>query len=361
MYRKLWVLPVALGLLCASWTGMAQNDVSSTVAKGQKTLTEIDKLLASIEARHAAVPATRTTVVASRTTASAPATGSPEALLSEINAWYSDQLKKARDEKKTPDFNALMSERTARAKKAVAGIDPAGLDPAKGLAWGQLFQSAGMQKEMLISAQRYVAQEPNPAKKYSGQLMVLTGLQAAEDAKGIVHLLGEMKPATAAAAASLASQTAGNYARTIADKLGTAVALGVIANQEAAVNFEELRKEEAKQAEARKAQPNQNAQISAAVRAFSQADATIYSIAQGRSSLLEKDGKKAEALAVLKTAMGKLGQDSTYAKSLGGKLKLAALPGNPAPDVIKERCYGAYSGLESLRGKVVVLDFTAHW
>jgi hypothetical protein len=290
----------------------------------------------------------------------APA-GSPEALLSEINTWYSDQLKKARDEKKTPDYTALMNERTARAKKAVAGIDPGSFDPAKGYAWAQLFQSAGMQKEMLFSAQRYVAQESNAARKYSGQLMVLTGLQTAGDASGLVSLLAEMRPATAMAAASLASQTAGSYARTVSDKLGTPAALNLIASQEARVNFEDLRKEEAKQAEARKAQNAQVGTVAGAARTFSQADATIYSIAQGRSALLEKDGKKAESLAVLKAAMAKLGSDSTYAKSLGGKLKLAALPGSPAPDVIKERCYGAYSGLESLRGKVVVLDFTAHW
>ncbi|MEP6755810.1 MAG: TlpA disulfide reductase family protein, partial [Chthonomonadales bacterium] len=87
----------------------------------------------------------------------------------------------------------------------------------------------------------------------------------------------------------------------------------------------------------------------------------IASIAMGRSALLEKDGKKSEAEAVKLDAIKKLGEGNTYARSMVSQMKLAKLPGSVAPELTVDHHYGEYSSLASMRGKVVVLDFTADW
>jgi thiol-disulfide isomerase/thioredoxin len=88
--------------------------------------------------------------------------------------------------------------------------------------------------------------------------------------------------------------------------------------------------------------------------------ARIY-IAIGRSELLNGDGKHAEALAALKAARQKLADVSPATQQIDSKLKQAALVGNIAPSLIRARGFGDFPGLESLWGKVVILDFTVHW
>lgn len=278
----------------------------------------------------------------------------PEAAFKEINTWFSDQLKKAREENKPVDIASIRKDQVAKAKAALEGIDIAKEEPAKCYAWGQLYQMAGMNKEMLAAAQRFISSNPDPARLYPAQQMALNGMQAEGDAAGMVKMITEMKPANSSMAASLAMMTAARYYETVADKLGSKAAFDLLDRVEKSVDFDEVRKEDAKRADEAKAR-NPQALVS------SQADSVIYYLGDARASLFKRDGKNAEALAALEAAKAKLPSDSRMAKTLDGKLRLAKLPGSPAPDVKSERCYGSYSSLEALKGKVVMLDFTAHW
>src|SRR5438309_309408 len=95
-----------------------------------------------------------------------PDSKDPEAALKGVNTWYSEQIKQAQADKKTPDYNGLMKERTAKAKAAVEGIDISMAEPAKCFAWAQLYQAAQMPKEMQAAAQRFVDSNPEPAAKF---------------------------------------------------------------------------------------------------------------------------------------------------------------------------------------------------
>ena len=180
--------------------------------------------------------------------------------------------------------------------------------------------------------------------------MILSGMQQARDAEGILKLLSEIKPPSPSAVASLASMAAGSYARVIAQKLGPKAALELIDRMEAAVPFDELKKGEAA------APPPPAGRV-----AFSQVEGTIYSIAMGRHDLLESDGKPEQALKALEDALSKLPEGSRYRSPIQSKLRLAKLPGSIAPELKQERGYGGFTSLESMRGKVVIVDFTAHW
>ena len=54
-----------------------------------------------------------------------------------------------------------------------------------------------------------------------------------------------------------------------------------------------------------------------------------------------------------------LGEGNPYARSMVRQMKLAKLPGSAAPELAVDNHYGEFSSLASMRGKVVLLDFTA--
>ncbi|MBM3493150.1 MAG: TlpA family protein disulfide reductase [Armatimonadetes bacterium] len=271
--------------------------------------------------------------------ARALAAGDPEQSLKDINTWYAGEIQKARDEKKNPDFRALMAERVKRAKAAVEGVSAASADPAKCLALAQLYQAATMPKEAGVAAERFLTSDPAAREKYSAQQIVLTACQSNRDADGLVRVLGEMQPPDSRSAAFLASATAQLYGDTVAAKLGPQAALDLIGKLEAKVPFDKMTTPQDKQA----------------------SESAIVQIAMGRHDLLKAKGDEKGALVPLEDAIKKLGADHRMARQLVGKINQAKLVGSVAPEIKKERGYGQFDSLAAWRGRVVVIDFGAHW
>lgn len=263
----------------------------------------------------------------------------PEAALKEINTWFSDQLKQARDNKVQADTTKLLAERVTRAKAAVKDVDVAKTDPAKCLALAQLYQITQQPREMLNAAQRYLTSNPEAGPKYTAQQLMLSGYQRTEDADGIAATLEQMKPPSPQMAALLAGAAARSYAPIIADKKGLQAGLDLLKKMEEQIPFDSLKTEQEKNVGA----------------------SALAALAIERSELYEKAGKKAEALAALEAGAKRLDPKSPYLRSLNSKLALAKLPGLPAPELKVDRHYGDFTSLAALKGKVVVLDFTAHW
>ncbi len=263
----------------------------------------------------------------------------PEAALKEINTWYAEQVKLARDNKTQLDFAKLLAERKAKIQAALKDASPERTEPAKCLALAQLYQGAQQQKEAVACIQKYLTSNPAAAPKYTAQQILLAGYESLGDVNGVIGTLGEMRPATPQMAALLASNTARLYALTVSDKLGLQAGLDLIDKMERQVPFDQLKTDPEKRL----------------------GESAVTALATGRSALYEKAGKKREATAALEAAVKKLGPDSPYASSIVSKLILAKLPGSTAPELVMDRHYGDFKDLASLRGKVVVLDFTAHW
>lgn len=196
-----------------------------------------------------------------------------------------------------------------------------------------------MQKDMIAAADRFLTSNPEPQRKHAAQQLIVAGYQQLGDGAGLNRVLSDMKPPTPQMAVSLAMMTGARYAETIGEKLGTQAGLDALARAESMLNLAELKTEQEKQ----------------------QGETAILYLATGRSGLLEKAGKKEEALQALADAQAKLPPDSRAAKQIAGKINLARIVGAEAPPIKVERQYGEFRGLESYRGKVVVLDFTAHW
>ncbi|MEP6756567.1 MAG: hypothetical protein ABJA67_13760, partial [Chthonomonadales bacterium] len=171
----------------------------------------------------------------------AQGTADPEAALKEINIWYSERIKQARDSKMTVDLPKLLAERKAKFEAALKDADVEKTDPAKCLALAQLYSGAQKPAETLAAAKRFLISNPAPAPKYTAQSMVLGGYATANDADGILSMLADMKPITAQSSALLAGTTARIYAPIVATKKGTPAALDLITNMEGRVQFDELK------------------------------------------------------------------------------------------------------------------------
>lgn len=263
----------------------------------------------------------------------------PEAAQKEINAWYAEQVKQAQANKTTVDFAKLLAERKAKILAALKDADPAKTEATKCLALGQLYQSVQQYKESLVCAQRFMTTNPEGVQKYAAQQMMLSAYQNLGDADGILSTLDQMKPATPQMWALLTSSTARSYAGVVAKAKGLNAGIALIDKMEARTPFDQLKTDQEKKI----------------------GESTVAVLAMGRSSLYEDAGKVSEALAALEAGVKKLGADNAYARQMVSKIKLAKIPGSPAPELVAERHYGEFKDLASLRGKVVVLDFTAHW
>ena len=263
----------------------------------------------------------------------------PEAALKDLNTWYAGELQKARNENKAPDFRTLMAERTKRAKEAAAGMDLNTIEAAQCYALAQLYQAAGMPVDAGNAARKYLTTNPAAREKYAAQQMVLSALQSAKDARGLVALLGEMQAPDNRTAAFLAAATAQTYAETVAEHLGPKAALDLLATLESRIPFDKMTTEQDKQA----------------------AETAIVQLALGRNEILAASGDTAAALKALEAGAARLGPDSRMARQLTGKLTQAKLIGAPAPEIKKERGYGEFESLAAWRGKVIVVDFGAHW
>lgn len=258
----------------------------------------------------------------------------PDAVLWQIRAENAKRL-----QEQPPDIAAIIKTRAVTSKAAVKGVDPAAVKPAKALAWAQLYFFAEEYEGARTAARRSFTSSPAPEAVSMAQHIVIESSLRMGDAQALLATITKIKPPSPRAAARIAAMAGAELAGVVADKLGTQAGLDLLTKAEALVPFDQL----------------------TAGMDKTLVDQTRASLAAGRADLLSGDGKHAEALAALKTMRWKLADGGPAARQIDTKLKQTALVGRVAPPIARERGYGDFAGLESLRGKVVLVDFTTHW
>lgn len=84
-------------------------------------------------------------------------------------------------------------------------------------------------------------------------------------------------------------------------------------------------------------------------------------LAAAKALYLSESGRRDEAVAVLDHALATLDDDVYRKDGLRGDRQRYLLMNRPAPAIAVDRSHGVFAGLEAYRGKVVMLEFTAHW
>jgi len=87
----------------------------------------------------------------------------------------------------------------------------------------------------------------------------------------------------------------------------------------------------------------------------------LYVIVSAKMELFKEAKDQKGSLSAVDDAVKLLDADSKSVGRLKTLRNQITLVGSDAPEITVERGYGAYKGLASLKGKVVLVDFFAHW
>lgn len=248
---------------------------------------------------------------------------------------FVQQTYTAEQNSKTPDYASAQQKIVAKAKELLTGVTPDTLQASEGMAWASVYEAAGDFKTALVSLDKYLGTKPVDTEAKKAYMEKATDNLQLEDVNGALAAFKMYKPANfgeAYQAAQMASQ--------IADGLSSAKR-----NDEALALLDDTEK------------------VAATMKAPRPDDADYLtdSIAEEKLAVLSAAGKDAEAVAYGKTVLAKLTPKSRTAASFAAALSRITIKGTDAPEIPFTEKYGDFTNLASLKGKVVVLDFFAHW
>ena len=86
-----------------------------------------------------------------------------------------------------------------------------------------------------------------------------------------------------------------------------------------------------------------------------------YQVADEKASLYKKAGKEDQGLAVLKKFVADHDAKDPYVPLANKKIAQVEMIGAPSVPLKYDRKYGDFNGLDQWLGKVVIIEFTAHW
>ncbi|MBX7131651.1 MAG: TlpA family protein disulfide reductase [Fimbriimonadaceae bacterium] len=256
----------------------------------------------------------------------------------EITSYRTQKVKEARDAGKPLDSEALNKELVSKAREAIKTLDVAKVDPAKALDWARLAMLAERPDLIRDLCLKYVDGSPSEKTKFMAQSMLLNAYAELGDTDAIVKTVAAMKP-TPAEAASLAILVAGSIIMPMQDRTGTEKTLKFLADVEKKVPFAEPSSGPSKMV----------------------GDEARAAIADARAHLLLDLGKRTEALEVIDEALAKVDPASPGVRGLKAARVQAELLGSPLPALPVVETLGSFKDFASLKGKVVLVNFFAHW
>jgi hypothetical protein len=295
----------------------------------------------------------------------------PDAVLKAINDYRTKAAADARAEGKQLDFAAVNAEATKMAQAAIEGVAPDKVEPSKAYSWAQVFSLAGKHEAVCDLCEKYLASNPNPQQKYAAQMLMLSSCNTLGEGEMIAHTLpGVTAPDLMSSQAFLRS-VVGTFSGTIAEDLGMDAAFKAIDAALAQVKYETPEEYAARMLPSYKARNLKNAdgtpmtdeQLTAMLVTSGKSvnDSLPYMAADKKASLLTEAGKKDEALKVLKDFVAGRDPSSAYVRRANSMIKQTEIVGQPFVALKYDRKYGDFTSLDQWKGKVVIIDFTAHW
>ena len=233
----------------------------------------------------------------------------------------------------TPELTAKIK---AKAEELIKDVKPAEVTGADATAYAQVFQAAGKNAEAATLAKSGLKTAANPAEK-NDAAFILVGLGGSTDQKDLIFDgLNSIAPANKIEATRFASFV-GGYGSYLAGTYKPSQVLPLFDKASAALKEGDFTTDAEK-------------------RTYTSLKGALV---VGKIEFFKDSGDKAGAVAAANDALKTA--DATTARRINSVKTQIELPGAPAPLIATERGYGEFAGLESLKGKVVILDFFAHW
>lgn len=261
----------------------------------------------------------------------------PQEILRQLNGIRSLRNQEAQSSGKAPDVAAIQREIAEKAREAVRGVTVDKIEARDGVLWAQVFQLAGHHREACAAAERFLTTNPGPKEKYAAHTLMLRSCAELGEGDTVAALLGQVEPPDSSAAYAFATSAAFAYVEPVRKTLGLDGALRALDAIESKL-------------------PTGGSGPEAKQRG----DAARAVLAESRAELLLEAGRKSEAVRLIDEAIAKVGESPALRNLKALKLR-AMMLGETAPAIVAERTHGTFEGIEALKGKVVLVDFFAHW
>lgn len=296
---------------------------------------------------------------------------SPQELLQSINQFRNDRVAEARASGKAIDAQALNTEVVAKANEAIQGIEVSKVEAAQAYAWAQLFSLAGKHKETCDLATKYLTTNPSPEQRFAAQQMMLNSCVALGEGEMIAHTLPGMEPPNLTASQALLRSVVNMYSGPILKDLGVDAAFKAIDNALTKVQYETPEAYAERMFASTKARGLKNrdgsdmtdeqikAQLTSTGKSLN--DSLAYSVVDRKVGILEEANRPDDAKKMLEAYIAAGDPNGAYVKRAAGELKKMTMVGSPAVALTFDRQHGTFKSLEQWKGKVVIIDFTAHW
>jgi len=225
-----------------------------------------------------------------------------------------------------------VAEQQTIAADAAREMDMDRISPRDGYDWAQVYSKARLYKRAKVALDKYLTTNPSGADLYNAHSLLLETAINDKDADTASFVLRNIKPANADAALKLAQRTIGFYSYVIAE---TAPGAAIDAVNRTVTQAKDLAGQKLEDLDAQRA--------------------------TRVATILFEKGDKDAAVATLNEGIRNQADKSPNKKRLETTKAQFTLPGNAAPALAVERGYGTFPGLEAWKGKVVLVDFFAHW
>ncbi|MCH8274060.1 MAG: hypothetical protein IH851_04655 [Armatimonadetes bacterium] len=263
----------------------------------------------------------------------------PAEAVKELNALRAKTLQEARESGTRVNLAALNQEIETKAQEYCKGVDATKVQPKQGLAWAQLFVLAKMQQSACDAALRYLTLDGTAKERFEAQMIVLDSCRLLDETEMLFSTIKEAAPGDKMDARNLGLQTAYYYADQIAKENGVHTALVVLADVEARIPYDEFTTESERP-------------LAIGVK---------YAIVSKRADLLMRLGQKEDALGVIEALRSQLPEGHATIRRLNSLATQLEQIGETAPALHVERSHGKFRSLDAWKGRVILIDFFAHW
>jgi thiol-disulfide isomerase/thioredoxin len=297
-------------------------------------------------------------------------TKTPAEILKSINEFRAKQFNEARNSGKQIDFEKITLAVTQMALDSVKGIDPKTVDASQAFEWAQVFSLAGKHKDACDLCGRYLSTNPTAEQKFQAQMLMLQSCNALGEGEMLSMHLSEVTAPSLAASQELFRSVAYEYSDTIAKAKGVDAGIAAIDNALKQLKTETPEDYAKKNFAATKSRnpknqdgtPMSDEQITKMLtdQGRQMNESFVYTAVSQKATLLTDANRKEEAIKLLNGFVTE-NPNSAYTRSIKGQLTQLTIVGMLAPALTFDRVHGEFKSLADWKGKIVVVDFTAHW
>jgi peroxiredoxin len=272
------------------------------------------------------------------------AAGDPDEALQAITKLRTDASAKAREAGTAINAAELNAKIKQLATDAIKDVKPMSVEPTKAYSWAQLYNYAGKYEDIHMLCEMYQTTKPSPELSFGAHYLCLQSFANLRTYSMGVETLKEMPLPTSMNAYSAAMMAANTFAPGIAREKGNKAAFDMLADVEARLPF-----------------VDENAQNQRYL------DSARAAIATSNANLIKQERGTEAALKYLDLKVKLAGTDTlkaaytSGARGMKSEMTRSALIGTTAPMFPVERTIGEFTNFEALKGKVVIVDFFAHW